>query len=550
MKNKIASAIFLLTTLSLSVSNCYGQAHNPVATPVDRSSNSSREIFAESLSNQKRNIVFLLTDDQAIISMGCYGNKQVKTPNLDALAADGVIFDRHYVTTAICMASRCNIMTGLYEFRTGCNFGYGKLPHELWNNSYPMLMRSAGYRTAIAGKIGFEVETFKGGLPVDDFDMWGAGPSQTHYQTIKNKSMKRYAAEFPHSTLSYAAFAEDFIKQSVDDEKPFCLSISFKASHRPVEPDPKFDDVYKNTVFEKPANYGREKGAHLAEQSKTGRQYPRFKEWGYSDNYNEVMKKYNQQVYAVDQAVERIRRSLKNHGVAENTVIIFTSDNGFMCGSHGFGSKVIPYEESTNVPLIIFDPLHPSAGKKQRCDALTGSIDLCPTMLELAGLQKPTNIDGVSLVPLLDEPAAEVRQSLSLMNFWHTKSNNSFGVVTKKWKYLYWYSHANGMVSTEELFNMESDRSESANVAYDDQNKAALDAMRELYDRHLYEIEQNAINDDYGKYKDLFDRRRLWDAKEEILKKSKGKAKGKSKTKPKSADAEKPKKRDREKAAK
>ena len=106
------------------------------------------------------------------------------------------------------------------------------------------------------------------------------------------------------------------------------------------------------------------------------------------------------------------------------------------------------------------------------------------------------------------------------MNFWHTKSNNSFGVVTKKWKYLYWYSHANGMVSTEELFNMESDRSESANVAYDDQNKAALDAMRELYDRHLYEIEQNAINDNYGKYKDLFDRRQLWDAKEKILKKS------------------------------
>ena len=196
-----------------------------------------------------------------------------------------------------------------------------------------------------------------------------------------------------------------------------------------------------------------------------------------------------------------------------------------MCGSHGYGSKVLPYEESINVPLIIFDPRHSSAGKKQRCDALTGSIDLYPTMLEMAGLEKPTNIDGVSLLPLLDDPAAEVRKSLSLMNFWSKKACNSFGVVTKKWKYLYWYSHKNGMVATEEMFDMESDRSESANVAYDEENKATLDTMRELYDRHLYEIEQNAINDNYGKYKDLFDRRQLWDAKEKILKESKPKSK-------------------------
>jgi len=456
--------------------------------------------------------------------MGCYGNTQVKTPNLDVLAADGVIFDRHYVSTAICMASRCNIMTGLYEFRTGCNFGYGKLPLKLWNNSYPMLMRSAGYRTAIAGKIGFEVESMDD-LPAQDFDMWGAGPGQTFYETAKNESMAKYAAQFPHATLSYAAFAEDFIKQSVTDQQPFCLSISFKAPHRPVTPDPKFNDVYKDTVFEKPANYGRDKGEHLAEQSRTGRQYPRFEEWGYSDNYNHAMKKYNQQIYAVDQAVGRIRKSLKDHGVEKETIIIFTSDNGFMCGSHGYGSKVLPYEESTRVPLIIFDPQHPSAGKKQRCDALTGSIDLCPTMLEMAGLEKPTNIDGVSLIPLLDDPAAEVRTSLSLMNFWSNKSCNSFGVVTKKWKYVYWYSHENGMVATEEMFDMESDQAESANVAYDEENKDALNAMQQLYDRHLYEIEQNAINDDYGKYKDLFDRRQLWDVKEKILKDSKRKTK-------------------------
>jgi len=469
--------------------------------------------------DDRPNVVFLLTDDQATITMGCYGEKKVKTPNLDGLANDGMIFDRHYVTTAICMASRVNIMTGLYEYRTGCNFGYGKVKPDQWKNSYPMLFRKAGYRTAIAGKIGFEIEGMKE-LPSKDFDMWGAGPNQTHYETKKNKSMAKYAKEFPHATLSYAAFSDDFIKQSVADKKPFCLSISFKASHRPVTPDPKFNDVYKDTTFDKPENYGRANGEHLAPQSKTGRQYPRFKEWGYADKYNEVMKKYNQQIYGVDQAVGKIRESLKANGVEKNTIIVFTADNGFMCGSHGYGSKVIPYEESTRVPLIIYDPRHSSSGKKLRCDALTASIDFCPTLLELAGLPAIQNIDGVSLAPLLDDPKAEVRKSVALMNFWSTKPTNSFAVVTKESKYIYWYSHENGMVATEEMFDMQSDRAESANIAFENGNEDQLEKMRTLYDRHLYELEQKAINSDYGKYKTLFDRKQLWDAKEKLLKKN------------------------------
>ncbi len=121
---------------------------------------------------EHNNVVFLLTDDQASLSLGCYGNEQVKTPNIDSLAADGLIFDRHYVTTAICMASRANIMTGLYEYRTGCNFGYGKMTEQNWLNSYPMLLRKSGYRTAFAGKFGFEVEGRKG-LPEGDFDLSG-----------------------------------------------------------------------------------------------------------------------------------------------------------------------------------------------------------------------------------------------------------------------------------------------------------------------------------------------------------------------------------------
>ncbi|MGI9494436.1 MAG: sulfatase family protein [Mariniblastus sp.] len=470
--------------------------------------------------NQKPNIIFLLTDDQSTITMGCYGNSEVKTPNLDQLATDGVIFDRHYVTTAICMASRANIFTGLYEFRTGCNFTTGNLTRELWETSYPMRFKKAGYRTAFAGKFGITIEGEKQ-LPSQDFDLWGGGPGQTNYMTARNSSMKKYANEFPHSTLSYAAFSKDFINQSVADKVPFCLSISFKASHRPVQPDPQFDSVYKNTIFPKPKNYGRENGLHLAEQSKTGRQYTRFEEWGYSNDYQQVMRKYNQQIFGVDVAVGEIRKALKQQGITNNTVIIFTSDNGFLCGSHGYGSKVIPYEESTRVPLIIFDPRHPNSGKGLRCDSLTGSIDLSPTMLQLAGLEAPENIDGVSLAPLLQSPTKPVRESLSLMNFWGPKTAHSFGVVTNSWKYLYWYSQEDDMLATEELFDMNLDADELANAAFDDSNLDALNKMRKLYDQHLYEINEKAIRPVYREYKDLFDRKQTWTDKKEILKNSK-----------------------------
>ena len=145
---------------------------------------------------KRPNIVFLLTDDQCTYSMGCYGNTEVRTPHLDALAKDGMVFDCHYVSTAICMASRANILTGRLEFRHGCNFEHGALHSSHWASSYPILLKEEGYLTAMAGKIGFEVTTRpgkKGVLPAGDFDKWGAGPGQTNYRTARNKSMVAYA---------------------------------------------------------------------------------------------------------------------------------------------------------------------------------------------------------------------------------------------------------------------------------------------------------------------------------------------------------------------
>lgn len=465
-------------------------------------------------SEQRPNIIFLFTDDQSTYSLGCYGNPEVQTPNIDALSDAGVTFDHHYNTTAICMASRANVMTGMYEFKTGCNFDHGPLMQEHWLRSYPVLLREAGYTTAFAGKFGFQVmlpDAARPVLPEGDFDRWGGGPGQTSYQTAQNKSMVMYAEEYPHSSRSYGAFGRDFIMDAAKSDKPFCLSISFKAPHKPDEPDPLFDDIYAGMTFTKPANFGREHGEHFSEQSRQGRQYERFVSWGYRDNYDQAMAIYHQLVYGIDAAVGMIREALVEAGVEGNTVIIFTSDNGFFCGSHGYGSKVLPYEESSRVPLIVVDPRHPSAGQKLRSSALTANIDFAPTILELAGMEPTPNMDGKSILPLLDDPDGSIHDSIMLINVWGPQACYSLSVVTRDWKYIHWPYAAKGFEPTEELYHLRRDRDELSNELRNPASAAALEQMRRVYDDAVATWKREAVPyNDYQPYGEVFDRSKRW----------------------------------------
>lgn len=474
----------------------------------------SNSLWAGMNAKKRPNIIFLLADDQCTYSVGCYGNKDVRTPEMDRLGYDGIIFDNHYDTTSICMASRANIMTGNYEYRTGCNFDHGDMRSEDWDQSYPVLLRKHGYLTAFAGKFGFEVEGR--GLCENDFDAWGGGADQTFYQTAKNESMAAYAEEYPHSTRAYGAFGQDVIKRAVKEDKPFCLSISFKAPHRPVEPDPKFDDVYAGKKFTKPGNFGREYATHLSEQSKSGRQYTRFRTWDYDKDYDGVMAKYHQQVHAIDVSIGMLREELERQGIADNTVIIYTSDNGFICGSHGYGSKVLPMEESSRVPLMIHDPRSRTSGRKLRCQALTGNIDFKATILELAGIGLPGGMDGTSLKPLIDNPDQEVRDQMAFMNVWGPTPTHSLTVLTRDWKYTYWWYAGEGMSPAEELFDTKNDPLELKNLADDPAYKSDLERMRAKYDQELAAWKEGAVADDYRKYGTLFDRSIPWDAKAKL----------------------------------
>ncbi|MDP4847628.1 MAG: sulfatase [Akkermansiaceae bacterium] len=485
---------------------------------------------------EKPNIIFLLADDQSTYSVGCYGNKDVITPEMDRLGADGVIFDRHYDTTAICMASRANIFTGMYEYKTGTNFDHGDMRPDVWAKSYPVLLRESGYLTAFAGKFGIEVDGK--GICEEEFDIYAGGPGQTDYATAKNKALAKYAEEFPHSTLAYGAWGQDVIRESVEKEKPFCMSISFKAPHKPATPDPRFKDLYKGVKFTKPANYGREHGEHMSEQSKQGRQWTRFIEWGYADDYDNQMATYYRQVHGIDVALGMIRKELEAQGIADNTVIIYTSDNGFLCGSHGYGSKVLPMEEASRVPLMIYDPRSSTSGKKLRSGRLTGNIDFAPTILELAGLPVPENMDGISIVNQLEDPSSGGHEQLALMSAWGPGPTTALSVVTREHKYTYWWYGDDKMEPTEDLFDLSKDPSELKNLASNPENEPLLKEMRVKYEQELTKWKERAVDyNDYQKYGKLFDRNVSLDEKRALGKagtRGEGEGKAKKQKKPKS----------------
>ena len=483
------------------------------------------------LGSGKPNIIFFFTDDQAYDTLGVYGNPDVKTHNIDRLGNQGVIFDRHYDTTAICMASRANVMSGLYEYKSGTNFMHGPMSRKIWQQSYPVLLQNAGYKVGFGGKFGFPVvdDPTQGGkdnrwedLPEEDFDFWVGGLGQTSYDTVKNEYLARFAEKYPHSSRAYGAAGQEFIKDSVKAGDNFCLSIYFKAPHRPVQPDPMFDDVYADTVFRKLPNYGREAGEHLAPQSRMGRQYGRFTLWNYHTDelYQQSLRKYHQQIYGVDYAVGMIMEELDRQGISDNTVVIFSSDNGFFNGSHGMGSKVLPYEEGSRVPLIIYDPRFKDTGNGRRSGSVTGNVDISATILDLAGLDIPAKMDGVSLLPIVQGRKEKVRSELPLFNVWGTTGTVSMSVVTETHKYVYW-PYGEEFEPAEELFDLERDPYELRNVLSDASHSTVLKEMRSLYQAQVDHWKANAVPyNHYQPFGTILDPSVSWSDKKDLYPKN------------------------------
>jgi len=425
---------------------------------------------------------------------------------MDNLAAEGCLFENAFVTTAICMASRASIFTGLYERKHDCNFNTGDLNPAFWKQSYPVMLRDADYYTGFIGKFGFAVTDEPrehnmrstvwhdiNNLPTGDFDAWyGFAGQGTYFPEGKDGR---------HLTQIMTDQAIEFLANT-PQEKPFCLSISFKAPHAPFTPDPAYNTLYENDRISVPATgykeffdrlpkFLQESHAHI---SKANNGYW-LRRYSTPALYQDTMKKYYRLVTGVDAAIGNIRRELQKLALDKNTIIILMGDNGEFESEHLLGGKALLREESIRVPLIIYDPRLPAEQRGKRLKELALNIDIAPTLLSLAGVNMPDIIQGRSLMPLVIGRHTEWRQDFFCENnFMLDERNNSpqyypmcEAVRTDRWKYI---RYTDQQPVYEELYDLEKDPHEITNLAYNPVFSDTLTKLRKRCEEYVIEAEK------------------------------------------------------------
>jgi arylsulfatase A-like enzyme len=426
------------------------------------------------------NILFILTDDQRFDSLGCAGNPLIKTPNLDALAAGGVRFTNHFVTTAICNVSRASIFTGQYERRHGIVDFKTPLTPEQWARTFPALLRQAGYRTGFTGKFGVGDAPYIASKAAE-YDFFRGKPGQGGPLFIDPKDPTR-----THATARFGQDALDFL-DGCSKDKPFCLQVSFNSPHardgkpREFQPDLRDEKLYATDTIPTPETAGDAYYNKLPEFAKHGegrkRWEARFKS---PEMFQATMRDYYRLVTGIDREVGRITARLAEKGLADNTIIVFTSDNGWFAGERGMADKWLMYEESIRTPLIVFDPRLDKALRGRTIDLLTLNIDLAPTMLVLAGVDVPPQMQGRSLVTMLNGRAQlDWRTSFFYEHHYGPKIiPPSEGVRTTRWSYVRWIA-PNPV--TEELYDVQADPLEKDNLAADPKYAGVMTEMREAW---------------------------------------------------------------------
>ncbi len=420
------------------------------------------------------NILFLLTDDQRWDTLGCMGSELLKTPNIDRLAANGVVFDNAFVTTSICPSNRACILSGQHLRTNGIRGFQDAFSPEAFQQTYPALMKKAGYRTGFIGKYGVGATMEKLQYPSSQFDYWrgmeGQGP---YFQEIDGQRK--------HSTQILADQAVDFLNHS-SKEQPWCLSISFKAPHQPWnEYDPDLSELFKGKKMPLAASAFEEAENFLPEfirDSLSGSQW-----WHMADkDLQEWIRNYYRLVIGIDIAVGKILSALKDNGFDDNTVIILTSDNGYLLYEHGLMGKWLMYEESIRIPMIFYDPRLPKNLRGQRRDDMVLSIDCAPSLLAMAGVQIPSAMQGRDLTPLLWGRQVSWREDWF---YEHTYTEEypryipkSQGVRTERWKYIRYIDQE---PEFEQLFDLENDRLEQTNLAQDPEFFEILNNLRERF---------------------------------------------------------------------
>lgn len=424
------------------------------------------------------NVVFLLVDDLRFNVLGCMGDKIVKTPHIDRLAREGVLFKNMFVTTSICAVSRATYLTGQWMRRHGIEDFAKGISDEAWKDTYPARFRDSGYFTGFVGKYGVgnaQVTKERGA----SFDFWRGEPGQAGRFFIEPDDPMR-----THKTAKMGNDALEFLT-SAPKGKPFSLSISFNAVHardhekREYEPDPRDDGMYDGIEIPLPKLATDEAFKRLPEfvQKSEGR---RRWEWRFDEaqKAQNILHDYYSLISGVDREIGRILETLEQQKLMENTIIIFTGDNGYSLADRGMADKWYAYEEDLRVPLIIRDPMLPKDRAGKTVEAMALNVDLAPTMLDLAGIPVPAAMQGRSLKPLLEGKVPEDWRTEYFYEHHSVKDRipPSEAVRTQRWKYIRWME-PNPLV--EELYDLESDPLEERNLIADPEHAATLKELRE-----------------------------------------------------------------------
>lgn len=418
--------------------------------------------------SNKRNIVFIMSDDQGIWSLGCYGNKEIHTPNLDRLADTGMRFDQFFCTSPVCSPARASLLTGKIPSQHGVHdwIAGGNIENPIeylqGHKAYTEVLAENGYVCGLSGKwhLGDSLNPQKG------FSHWyvhqaGGGPYYNAPMVRDGECMN----EPGYLTEAITNDALQFLKDQRQNDRPFYLSIHYTAPHDPwLNSHPEeFIRLYDDCEFETcPQNELQ----------------PWFKPTMHiGDQWRENAKGYFAAITAMDQQIGRVLDYLEEQGLRENTLIVFTSDNGFSCGHHGFwgkGNGTLPlnmYDYSVKVPFILSQPGRIPFGEV--CDALLSGYDFMPTLLDYAGIdtyEHSTDLPGKSFASLLED-SGHMEEEAAIVVY------DEYGPVrmirTKEWKYIHRYPNG-----PHELYDLINDPQESANLINNPECSEILEGLR------------------------------------------------------------------------
>lgn len=417
---------------------------------------------------ERPNIIFIMSDDHTSQAVGAYGSRLAAldpTPNIDALAANGALFKQVFCTNSICTPSRGNIMTGQYSQTNGILTLNDTLPPS--RQYLPTEMRKLGYQTAMIGKWHLKAEPAT-------YDYYQVLESQGKYFDPEFRASD--AGTWPDNKVTYKGHSSDVITDITLDwlskkrkkDQPFFLMHHYKAPHDDFEFAPRYADYLADARIPEPANlydqnqpdFGSEatRGTNDSLRNRIGtsvsdrhpyRSYtvqygiektPR--DTATSAAYQEYLKRYLRCVKGVDDNLGRLFSYLKTEGLWENTVIIYTGDQGFMLGEHDYMDKRWMYDESMRMPFIMHNPGRIEAGTES--DLLINNTDFAPTMLQLAGGETPDYMQGGSFADHLDGSEPDDWRKSTYYRYWmhltHHDVPANFGLRTKEYKLIFYYA--------------------------------------------------------------------------------------------------------------